>query len=171
MSHQPPTIVEMTTWIQQSYARIQALVQPLSEEQLSVPGPEGWAVKDHLAHLADWELGVAELLEKRDRMGSMGLADNALWEKSVDEINALLQDHNAALTAGEAKARLEQATQQMLAAVGQLEYQDLSKPYSSFAVQEQVDFQDPVWNWIEGNSWGHFEEHEAWIKAFIEQIT
>jgi hypothetical protein len=39
-----------------SRRELEALVESLSDEQLTRPGKDGgWSVKDHLAHLAMWE--------------------------------------------------------------------------------------------------------------------
>lgn len=41
--------------IQEGYKEFEALLAPLSEEQMTVPGVSGrWSVKDTIAHIAAW---------------------------------------------------------------------------------------------------------------------
>ena len=42
--------------IQAEYNRLESLLAPLSEEQLTTPGVNGpWSIKDNIAHLTAWQ--------------------------------------------------------------------------------------------------------------------
>ncbi len=41
--------------IHADHAQLDQTLDGLTEEQMLKPGPEGWSVKDHLAHLTTWE--------------------------------------------------------------------------------------------------------------------
>jgi len=89
---------ELLERIQESYAALGETLRPLSEDQLDRPGPSGWAVKDHLAHLAVWELGIAELLQRRPRFAAMQVEEAFSQGQSQDEINDLIYQRNAVLS-------------------------------------------------------------------------
>ena len=66
-------------------AEMDDALEGLSDEDLSDPSLDGWAVKDHLAHIAAWEASLIGLLEGADRATAMGLAANG--DEETDELN------------------------------------------------------------------------------------
>src|SRR5207245_25524 len=50
-----------------------------------ISGADGWAVKDHLVHIAAWEHSLLALLEGADRRTAMGVGREA---EDTDSINA-----------------------------------------------------------------------------------
>jgi hypothetical protein len=44
--------------IEESWNQLNAAIEALGPEALNTTGPDGWAVKDHLAHLAAWEASL-----------------------------------------------------------------------------------------------------------------
>src|SRR3954452_3060349 len=71
--------------IEESWSQLTALVDSLGPDGLTVTGPDGWAVKDHLAHLAAWEASLIGLLEGADRAAAMGIT--AGGDEETDELN------------------------------------------------------------------------------------
>ena len=51
----PRDKIELMERIHGSRAELERLVNRLDAEQATAPGPDGWSVKDHLAHLALWD--------------------------------------------------------------------------------------------------------------------
>jgi hypothetical protein len=145
------------------------------EKAISLMGPEeldevlegGWSIKDHLTHLAAWELGVAELLQRRSRFAAMGVEEVLERHPSEDELNAVLFQRNAGMTVSEAMAFFHAAHQQMLAALGALKTEDLFRPYADFisdAAADDTPPQDPVIQWVIGNTYEHFDLHRGYLE-------
>ena len=88
--------------IESSWKELSTLVQSMGADALTVTGPDGWAVKDHLAHVAAWEASLIALLEGGDRGAAMGIA--ATGEQGTDEINHELWAHHHAMTPEAASA-------------------------------------------------------------------
>ncbi len=153
--------------IQAAYEALGETLRPLSDDQLSRPGPEVWAVKDHLAHLAAWELGVAELLQRRSRFAAMGIEEPVGPGQSWDNINDLIYRQNAGLSPSEALEKFHSSHRQMLQALAALSDEDLYKPYAAYLPEGSQGRQDPVLNWIVGNTFEHFDEHNGWIRAIL----
>jgi hypothetical protein len=159
---------ELMARMQRSRAALEETVNQLSEEQLSKPGKDGWAIKDHLAHLASWELGMAELLRGRPRYQAMHIAEAVSQGKDARELNDLIYQHHADLSTAEALEFFHDTHRKMLAALEPLEDRDIHLPYASYTDEEGSDvYQEPVFFWIVGNTLGHFDEHHAYIKKYI----
>lgn len=168
------TKAELIDRIQRAYEELEDTLRPLDEAQLSRPGPSGWAVKDHLNHLTSWGLGIAEHLQHRSRFAIMQVEDAVSQGKSEDEINDLIFQRNASLSAREALERFRSAYRQLLAALDTISDDDLYQPYNSF-LPEGVKLPgsrrtEPVINWVVGNTFEHFEEHNQWIKELLVQF-
>lgn len=160
---------ELLDRIRASYSALKETFQPLSDDQLSRPAPSGWAIKDHLAHLAAWELGITALLQHRPRFAAMQVEDAMEQGKSTDELNDLIYQQNVGLSATEAKQRFEAAHEQMLQALAALSDDDLYRPYADYLPEGSQGSQEPVLNWIVGNTFGHFDEHQEYIRTFFER--
>lgn len=153
--------------INRSYAALEAVINPLDDGQLSRRGPQGWSIKDHLAHLAVWELGIAWLLQGRPRYAAMDVEGAIDQYTTMDDINELIYHRNLNLTADEAREKLRKTHQEMLEALEGLSDQDLFQPYLAFLPQGDEGPQEPVLYWINGNTFEHFDEHRGYINKII----
>lgn len=163
---------ELLAKINQSRARLEASLGQLSESQLTQPGPEGWSIKDHLAHLAAWELGMAELLNRGDRFAAMQVEEvfalgNDQNKNYTDEINALIYQHHAGQPYAQVLAEFQDAHRQMLAALNVLSDADLYRNYADYTPDGEGP-QAPVINWIIGNTAEHYDEHTQYIQNLLQ---
>lgn len=126
---------------------------------------DGWSVKDHMAHIACWERSGLALLNSEERMAHVGLKRHDHETLGLDgindhiyafyldrpepEIHALYRDTHAALI-----ARLQSMTDA-----------DLLLPYSYYQPDDPPYDENPVWHWIAGNTFGHYEEHAAILRS------
>src|ERR1700730_9693834 len=78
--------------IRRSWDTLQSAVDSLDERRISAPGPEGWSIKDHLAHIAHWEQATLDTIEGRDQRAALGIAEGA--EPTEDEVNAGLRERD-----------------------------------------------------------------------------
>ena len=164
----PATIAELKDMMQASRDRLSGLLSQLSDEEMSVVDPEsGWAIKDHLVHIACWEVGIAALLQGRDRWAAMGVDEDTRNRVSMDQLNDLICEQNRNLTADDARVTLEGAHREMMTALEGLTDDDLQRPYSHFLGQPPGEDTRPIINWIAGNTYGHYDEHSEWIAAYL----
>lgn len=132
----------------------------LTPQQLTAPGPEGWSVKDHLAHLAVWARKEIAVLEGRSADEGLGLPPGSHESLGFDEINATLRERSQALSLEETLAELGASHTALLRAVQALPDEKLSQP-----ARPGANF---TWaQSIAGNSCDHDEEHTQWIKAML----
>jgi hypothetical protein len=166
----PQTIEELLARIADGWALLNRRIAPLSSARLTPPGPEGgWSVKDHLAHLAVWEGMLIALLEGKPIHSAFGLsrAEYGALE-STDALNAIIAEQNKGLSLDEVMERSEETHAQLVAKIGALADEDLSKPITYFQ-PDDPDGPDerPVLVKIIGDTYGHYAEHLPWIEAIL----
>jgi hypothetical protein len=155
--------------IERSWASLDRLTGELTDAQLAVPGADGWSVKDHLAHLAAWNLSLVALLEGRDRDAQLGLTGGPT---DVDSVNDLLHRRYAGLMVDEVRGLQVGSRQMVLGAMAQLSDADLSRPYNYFQPNDPgPDRDQPVLGWITGNTDEHADEHAGYIRDLIGTPT
>jgi len=129
--------------VNRSWADLQATLERLNERQLTAPGPEGWAIKDHLAHLARWEEYVLAVMDGSDGHAALGLEPG-----QEDDENAVLQRRDAGLSVAEVRTLLVDVHARVLARLETLDEAVLERHLGP----------------IEGNTYEHFDEHAGWIR-------
>src|SRR5689334_11263474 len=119
MSDAEVTKAELLRRIEAGYSSFEKLLSTLSDEQLTTPGgPDGWSVKDHLAHLASWEAGIAALLRHENRWEAMGLEKDVIAKtENVDQMNTLVYQNSKTRSLAEVRAAFEDAHKQLVAAI------------------------------------------------------
>ena len=167
-SNVPRSKEELLARIDRARRALENVIQPLSDEQLARRGPFGWSVKDHLAHLATWELGIVELLNKRPRFAAMGVEEAVSQGKTEDEINDLIFRRRAQRTAAEVLADFEEVHGRMLQLLESMDEMAFFQPYASYLPAGTTGSQLPVIHWIAGNTYEHFDEHQGYIRALLE---
>lgn len=148
---------------------LQTRLNQLTESQMTTPNPQdGWAIKDHLTHLAAWELGIAALLQKEPRYQAMGLDETLVRQEGVDfnVLNDHIFQQHRNKSLAEAQHYLQNAHEALLAALDELTDEDLQRTYSFYEPLEPgEDNGNPIIGWIMGNTYEHYEEHWSWIEA------
>jgi hypothetical protein len=145
------------------------LIDDLSEDELQEPGVTGdWSIKDILSHLTHWEAELVKLLWQARRgqepsaLILRGLAGedeeevdqtNARWhaELSGRPLESVLEDFHAVRT--QTIRRVEAFKEAELADPNRYRWLDGK----------------PLWEWIEGDSFGHEAEHAMEIRAWLEK--
>jgi Protein of unknown function (DUF1706) len=132
-----------------------------------VGAPDGWTVKDHLAHVAAWEHSLLALVEGHDRERAMGLSEAV---EGIDNVNEAIRKLHESDTADEALGYFRDSHAQLLAALGKLSDADLQKPYSRYQPADP-DEKRPVVGWVAGNTYEHYGEHIGWINQLLSESS
>ena len=169
MEDERRTKAEVLDRIQRARASLEGVTGGLSEQQLIAPAPDGgWSIKDHLAHLAAWEAGIAALLQRRPRYPAMGLDGETFLNTDEDGLNAIIYQQNSGRSLGEVRAAFRGAQRELLDALAGLTDADLLRTYSHYQPDEPgEDSGEPIVNWIAGNTYEHYDEHRSWIEALV----
>jgi hypothetical protein len=152
----PKNKAELLERMRAARGALDRTVAGLDEAALSAPGPEGWAVKDHLAHLAAWGRKVLGNMDGRSGPEVLGVPEDVYKRGDWVEINEFVRapdkDRPAAYILGEYR-RVHAALLQRVEAL----------PEAELFGQD-----DRLLNNIRGNSYDHDDEHRPWIEAVLE---
>jgi uncharacterized protein (TIGR03083 family) len=163
----PTTVPALLHRIEAARQELDNLIHPLSEAQWTAPGLDGgWAVKDVLAHLTFWEGRMMGQIEA----GRIGVPWPDPFPRRPDEageprMHRLNEANYAAHRAdplAAVRAAAAHAYEQLVAWVGTLADADLA-PGSPLA--QAVG--SPIVDWIAGDTYEHYEEHAAQMRAWL----
>jgi hypothetical protein len=155
----PVTVAEMLRRIEAGRAELDRALALATG-----PSEAGWTPKDQLAHIACWERSALALLNAEERMAHVGLergAHEALGESGVnDHIYTFYRD----MPDSEVRELYEQVHADLVAKLRTMSDEDLLKPYSHYQPNDPPYNANPVWPWIVGNTFGHYEEHIEYMR-------
>jgi hypothetical protein len=157
---------ELMARIDRTWPALQAALVSLSDAQQAVKDKAGWAIKDHVVHMAAWERSVVFLLQGRPRHEGLGVDEELYLHGSEEEINAAVFQNNAHLPPDEAQAYQRDVHGQMMALLSRLSDADLQKPCSELLPEKVAgEYDFAVINTVYGNTAHHYAEHLDWIEA------
>ena len=162
---------ELLGEIESAWTKLNEALDRLTEEQMTeIRDAEGWAVKDHLVHIAAWERSVVVFLQGRPRHEGLGVDKQLYEEGGDDKINAAVQERRKDATLSEALAELREVHRQLLSLVEPMSDDDLYKANSDFQPDAQGERDErPVMGMIYSNTANHFREHQEWIESLVSQ--
>ncbi|MGA7912703.1 MAG: ClbS/DfsB family four-helix bundle protein [Candidatus Dormiibacterota bacterium] len=154
--------------VDESWTDLWELVDSMGPETLATTGPDGWAVKDHLAHVAAWEESLLAIFDGRDRIEAMGLGD---VEQDTDAVNAAVWLLHRDRSSGDAVAYFRDSHARLMARLEGFDDAGLELPYFHYqpAAKGEENSDLPVIEWIAGNTYEHYLEHIDWIKNLVSQ--
>lgn len=142
-----------------SAGRVQITAQwvGLTEDEMIRPGMHGgWSVKDLIAHLIFWE---QRMLDR-----TPGLLDGQRFPPAeLDELNAQVYAANRDRPLAELRAKFRALFPRIVALVKDLPDSALDRPIDALGGAA-------LWEFIAGNSSGHYEEHMDAIQAWSAQL-
>ena len=154
--------------IDRDWHALHAHLARLTEQQLtSVHDQEGWAVKDHLAHLAAWEDSILVLFQDKPRHQGLGVAEALYASGSFDAVNAAIYEQRKDLPLDQVLSRLQGTHDQLLALIQPLSDDDLNRPASSYFRNLSPAERRRLADLVRENTAEHYAEHLDWIEALV----
>jgi uncharacterized protein (TIGR03083 family) len=154
---------ELMALIQRERAALEEAMKDLSEEEMTRPGPEGWSVKDHLAHIVTWEQ-ILLIHYMKGRSFAEATAMDEATAKAMEGMNAeeglndFFFNRDKGRPLAEVLADFRESHRRVLAALERESFESLMRPYRD---------DRPLLNWVKGDTYGHYQEH----RQIIETIT
>jgi hypothetical protein len=149
--------------IEKGWSELVALVDSLGNDGLERKGAGQWAVKDHLVHIAAWELSLLALLDGDDRRTAMGVPGAAEDTDSLNEAIWLAHRHESA---EQALAFSRDSHERLMHRLSAMTDADLRRSYNHYQPDDPRDPGDdrPVVEWVAGDTYEHYAEHRRYIK-------
>ena len=152
---------------------LESVIDGRAEHELTeLRDPAGWAVKDHLYHLAVWERGIRYLLQGLPRHEGMELSEQQLREFDADQMNDVIFTKNRGRSLQDVLDVFHSEHQTMVDYLvsPEISWEDLQRSWSYYTGdQEHPQGDQPILFWVFGNTAGHFGEHQPWIEAILQQ--
>lgn len=159
---------ELLERIQAGWERLQAFVSPLSDEQLTGPqDAAGWTIKDHLMHLAVWAASMVAVINGTPRRDAMQIErqDWVTLAETYDVVNGILQQRYKDMPLAEVHKEVQQRHNELLARTQAMSAEELQRPYNHY--QPGSKSETPIFEYISGNSYAHYDEHIPWMQAIL----
>lgn len=164
----PLTKAQLLKETDQRWSELNAALDRLTDDQMTnIRDAAGWAVKDHLTHIAAWERSIVSLFQGKTRHEGLGVDEKLFLEGEDEAINAEIQRQTNHLTLTEVRAQMTDVHNQLLSLLQPMSDEDLMKPYSHYAPNATTERESPVFFRVHGNAAGHFEEHLGWIESLM----
>ena len=156
--------------IEEGWHRLQAKVDTLSHEDLELKGDGQWAVKDHLVHIAAWELSLLAVLDGTDVRTGMGVPGAPEDMDGLNEAVWLAHRHESV---AEALAYSRRSHEALMARLGEMTDADLRRSYNHYQPNDPRDPHDdrPVVEWVAPNTYEHYAEHLGYIESVIKESS
>ena len=166
MSENIETKAELLTVTEASYQRLRDELAGLTDDEMREPHPpDGWSIKDVLAHISGWErmfTGWMDALlrgESPDRPDSIDQA----W---LDATNTRLYEESRDRSPEEVRIDAAEWHAAIMALIERMSEADLFDPR-----RFPYTGGDPVAPWVRGNADEHYDEHRAQIAAWKARQT
>jgi hypothetical protein len=164
---QPNSVVEP---IERSWNELNALIDSLGPEGLIITGADGWAVKDHLIHIAAWEHSLIALFEGADRASAMGVASDV---EGTDAINATVWSLHRHKTPEQALEYFHDTHAVLIKLLTTMSDSDMQLSYNHYQPNDpRAPGEDrPAVDWVAGNTYEHYAEHIGWIRQLVKESS
>jgi hypothetical protein len=162
---------ELTSEIERAWTKLNQALERLTPAQMTeIRDAEGWAVKDHLVHIAAWERSVVAFLQGKPRHEGLQVAEQLYLSGEDDIINAAIQEQRRDVSLAEALADLRAVHAQLLSLIEPMSDDDLYQASGDYQPEGPGERDErPIIGMIYSNTANHFREHQEWIESLVSQ--
>ena len=163
----PSTKADLMARIQHEWTALEETIAKLNEEQMSVPDAGGWAIKDNLAHLTAWEEFMLRAYLKGQPAHEAMAMDVATYAAAdEDGVNDIIYRRNRDRPVSDVLADWRRSHRAVLDYLWSIPFDDLLKPLDPNNPDKR-----PVLGWVIGDTYEHYQEHGAYVRALIQSST
>jgi hypothetical protein len=156
----PKTKEDLLARILADWTALLTVVEVLSQNQMLATDPGGWAVKDHLSHLAFWERYLMfHHLRGRASHLVLQIDQDICQQMDEDQINALIFERSRNHSVSYVLEDLHQTHEELLAALAAANFADFEKP----GPQDDM-VKRPLIESVASNTYEHYQEHLRTIR-------
>ncbi len=156
---------ELLAAIKTDRAKLEAVVTPLSDAELTTPGHEGWSVKDHLSHVAAWERMIVAHLTDGSDPAVVAMSPAQYAAATLQQINDRLYELRRDDSLEEARAEFAFAHAAIVDLIEELPEERSVERYWEDGPERTVLEK------IAGDSYLHYQEHAGWIRGILARTA
>jgi hypothetical protein len=164
----PMTGARLSNILQVERRRWNALLAEVGVERMEEPGVEGaWSVKELIAHLTWYERRIVESAQQIVNTGTDPTrVRSGLAALSMDERNEIIAAESRQRPLADVLAEADQVFSQLLGVIAACP-DELLNNAAVLGLPDDI----PPWMRVANNSYGHFREHEASIRAWLDRSS
>jgi hypothetical protein len=154
---------ELLSHMDAGRARLETALARVDADELAAPVlHDGWSIKDMLYHLGFWERRAANLYETL-RRGDTPVTPRS--DAEMDDLNA------RAYSAGQERGPDEVRSEETAAYLALRQIAETA-PEADLFDPARFSWTEgrPFYHWIEGNSYGHYDEHLPEVMAWLDEV-
>jgi hypothetical protein len=144
---------------------LEAFIASTPPEQLVTLRKDGWTIKDHLFHLATWDLYLIALLDRQPRLPAVGI--DADPRGSFDEVNAIFFERGKGLPLNHVLGAFRGNRARIIEQVRKLSDADLERPAAEFQPNDPAPPNGSLRIWILEITAEHDRKHHAWMRDVL----
>lgn len=157
----PMTKAKLLELLQTNRAELDALIAEIPVERLSEPNViDGWAIKDHLTHLTYYEAWLADRIA--EVLQGISYKPTAMDAMTYQERNPIVYEQHRNDSTDQVLAAWKAAHAKLMQGVTAQSEEFLTTPQ----VFEGAPGPMLVWQMLEGDVYGHYQEHIGWIRGW-----
>jgi hypothetical protein len=157
---------ELLDEIRASRTEIEAIIEKISDEQMVNAVDEGgWALKDHLAHIADWQKHGLAKITSQPAWDAFGIDQATYDSHDVHQINDILFEKNKDRALSDVLNDFRQTHQKILTTLGRMDDDALDQEFEKGFTGKHRTIRDLA----RGHFVGHDNDHIEDIRALANQ--
>ncbi len=161
----PSNKKELMQWVNNEWAKLVRVIEPLTAEQMNKLDANGWSIKDNLAHVTAWEnFMLLSCFQNIPAYQVLEIDQDAYRQGDEDAWNEVLLQRYKNRPLSDVLADFYATHEQVMAELDRASFTDLT---------EQVYADDPQQRsmlcWVMYNTYNHYQDHRLTIEKFIKE--
>jgi uncharacterized damage-inducible protein DinB len=162
----PTSADEVLEEVHAARAEIEAIIDELSQEQMTQATDEGgWSIKDHLAHIAEWQRRGLGLIEGRSSWEALDIDQKTYESTDIDGTNEIIHERNKDRPLVEVLTDFRKTQEKVILTLEQMNEDDLER---SLPASDSSRYRRVI-DVVRGNFSGHDHDHVEDIRQLANE--
>lgn len=148
---------------------LEALIASTPPELMIGPRKNGWSAKDHLYHLATWDLYLISVLEREPRLPAIGVDVDPITP--FDDVNAMFFERGKDLPLRQVLSMFRGNRSHIMELMRGLRDDQLDRLVAECQPSSPPPPSGNVRRWIEAITFEHDREHCEWMRELLSEAT
>jgi len=154
---------ELMSAIEREWKLLMAVVEKLTDEQMTNPDAGGWSPKDNFAHLSEWMKALMGIhLDRRPGHEVLGISEDVTKDWDMEIINPVLLERNRNRSRRDVMDELKKTYKELTVKLASMTFEDVMSPRYADDPEKR-----PLVLWILGDTADHFIEHRETIEKTL----